>query len=89
MWPFRRKKTPDLLKSVTNTYHIRKKKQMKVLIIAEIPDDLGQPLCQHMRNFDIRHTGRCKFNVVAVAPDKSVDELSSMLGMTPAGGGGR
>jgi hypothetical protein len=55
---------------------------MKVLVIAEMPDERGNEWCQHVRDFDTRTTG-CKFSMFVVAPDKSVDEISKMLNIKP------
>jgi len=57
---------------------------MKIFVIAEIPDDLGQHFCQHIRNFDVRFSGRCEFNMFAVAPGKSVEEMKQMLNINPS-----
>ena len=55
---------------------------IKIVVIAEVPDDRGNDWCQHICDFDIRFPG-CKFNIFALAPDKSVDELSKMLNIKP------
>jgi hypothetical protein len=51
-------------------------------MIAEVPDDLGNAWCQHVRDFDIKNPG-CHFSMFAEAPDKSVEELSQMLNVQP------
>ena len=55
---------------------------IKIVVIAEVPDDRSNDWCQHIRDFDVRVPG-CKFNIFALAPDKSVDELSKMLNIKP------
>ena len=55
---------------------------IKIIVIAEVPDERGNEWCQHVRDFDVRVSG-CKFNMFAVAPDKSVEELSEMLNVKP------
>jgi hypothetical protein len=56
---------------------------MKLFIIAEVDDELGGPLCQHIRDFDMRFPDRCRFNMFAVAPNKSVEEIAHMLNIKP------
>jgi hypothetical protein len=55
---------------------------IKIVVIAEVPDERGNDWCQHVRDFDIRVAG-CKFNLFALAPDKSVEELSEILNVQP------
>lgn len=55
---------------------------IKIVVIAEVPDDRGGEWCQHVRNFDVRVSG-CKFNMFAVAPDKTVNEIAEMLNVQP------
>ena len=55
---------------------------IKIVVIAEVPDDRGNEWCQHVRDFDVRVRG-CTFNMFALAPDKTVDELSEMLNVKP------
>jgi hypothetical protein len=55
---------------------------IKILVIAEVPDERGNEWCQHVRDFDVRVAG-CKFNLFALAPDKSVDEMKEMLNIKP------
>ena len=56
---------------------------MKIITIAEIPDELGNAWFQHVRNFNVAHP-ECKFQAVANAPDKSVKELKEMLNVQPS-----
>ena len=55
---------------------------IKIVVIAEVPDERGNEWCQHVRDFDVRVPG-CKFNMFALAPDKSVEELREMLNIKP------
>ena len=55
---------------------------MKILVIAEIPDDKAQMFFQHIRDFDVAHPG-CKFQAIANAPDRSIEELKEMLDIQP------
>ena len=55
---------------------------IKIVVIAEVPDDRGNDWCQHIRDFDTRVPG-CRFNIFAVAPDKSVEELREILNIKP------
>ena len=55
---------------------------IKIVVIAEVPDERGNEWCQHIRDFDIRVPG-CRFNIFAMAPDKSVEELHEMLNIKP------
>jgi hypothetical protein len=55
---------------------------IKIVVIVEVPDEQGQAWFQHVRDFDVRVSG-CKFNMFAVAPDKTVGELSEMLNVQP------
>ena len=55
---------------------------IKIVVIAEVPDDRSNEWCQHVRDFDIRVAG-CKFTMLATAPDKSLDEMKEMLNIQP------
>jgi hypothetical protein len=55
---------------------------IKIVVIAQVPDDKAQALCQHIRDFDVRVPG-CTFNVFAEAPDKSVEEIADVLNVKP------
>ena len=55
---------------------------MKVVVIAELPDNKVLDLCELVSNFDTRTPG-CKFTFLAVAPDKSVEEISKLLKIQP------
>ena len=56
---------------------------MKIVTIVEIPDELAQEWFQHIRDFDIRHAGKCQFTALAHSPDKSTEEMSEMLNVKP------
>jgi hypothetical protein len=55
---------------------------MKIIIIAEVPDDRTQDLFHHLHNFDITNPG-CKFRMLADAPNKSAEEIAKMLNIEP------
>jgi hypothetical protein len=55
---------------------------MKIIIIVELPDDRAQNLFQHIRNFDVTNPG-CTFQMLAEAPNKSVEEIAKMLDVQP------
>lgn len=56
---------------------------MKVIISAELPDELVQPWLQHMRDFDAKHSADCHFQVIVNAPDNTVDEMVEMMKIDP------
>ena len=55
---------------------------IKILIVADLPDELGRAWCQHVRDFDVSHFG-CHFTITALAPDKTVKELGEILDVKP------
>lgn len=55
---------------------------MKIVTIAEVPDQLGQAWLQHLRDFDAAHPG-CHFQVTAAAPGATMAEVIDMLKVDP------
>jgi len=55
---------------------------IKIVVIAEVPDELFKSLMQHIRNFDIANPG-CKFQMIVNAPDKSTMDITQMLEIQP------
>ena len=55
---------------------------MKIIIIAEVPDKLGNEYCQFVSAFSMANPG-CKLNIFAVDPNKTVEEISKMLNIEP------
>ena len=55
---------------------------MKIIIIAEVPDKLGNEYCQFVSAFGMAHPG-CKLNIFAVDPNKSVGEIKEILNIMP------
>jgi hypothetical protein len=55
---------------------------IKIIVIAEVPDNLGQAWFQHVQDFNVKHPG-CHFNAFADAPDKSADEIMEILNVKP------
>ena len=55
---------------------------MKVMILADVPDDLGHALMQHLRDFDTAHPG-CHFKIAVNAPDMSLGEMQALLNVNP------
>lgn len=55
---------------------------MKVFIIADVPDALGNAWLQHVREFDQAHPG-CHFQVLADAPDLSTEQMVEALRVDP------
>jgi hypothetical protein len=53
------------------------------MTVAELPDELAQVWLQHIRNFDIVYTGKCKFSIFVHEETKSTDELKEMLNIQP------
>jgi hypothetical protein len=56
--------------------------KIKIVTVAEIPEELAQKWFQHMRDFDVAHAG-CDFKSIAEAPGKTVEELREMLIISP------
>jgi hypothetical protein len=59
---------------------------MKIVTVADIPDDLAEAWFHHMHEFDMKNPG-CRFKSFAHAPNKSVDELKEILNVSSAAGG--
>jgi hypothetical protein len=51
---------------------------MKILTIADVPDELAQEWLQHLRDFDAAHPG-CHFDIAANAPNVSSGAAMEML----------
>jgi hypothetical protein len=56
---------------------------MKIITIVTLPDELASEWFQHMRDFDVKHTGKCEFTALAHAPDRSTEELREFLNVQP------
>ena len=56
---------------------------MKIFTLADIPDDLAQAWLQHMRDFDVRHAGKCSFSAFVSDPNKDVKEMRELLNLRP------
>ena len=57
--------------------------QMKVFIIAHVPEELLQSWLQHVRDFDVAHAG-CHFEIVADCPDMSLKDMLLHLSIDPS-----
>jgi hypothetical protein len=55
---------------------------MKIVTVAEVPDELAHAWLQHLRNFDTEHPG-CHFKVLADAPDVSTEDIVDALKVEP------
>ena len=55
---------------------------MKIIIIAEVPDELGNTFCQHVCGFGITHPG-CRLDIFAVDPNKTKEEIGEILNIKP------
>lgn len=55
---------------------------MKIYVMAEVPDELGQAWLQHLRDFDVAHPG-CVFEVLASAPEMGVEAMRAALEVAP------
>ena len=53
---------------------------MKIVTMAEVPDELGNAWCHHVQDFTVTHPG-CKFNFFAVDPNKTIEEIAKTLGI--------
>jgi hypothetical protein len=59
---------------------------MKIVTVANIPDDLAEAWFQHMHEFDMKNQG-CEFKSFAHSPNKTVEELKEILNVSSAAGG--
>ena len=55
---------------------------MKIIIRADVPDDLLQAWMQHLRDFDSTHPGCCHFKVTGHT-ELSTSEVMEMLDIDP------
>ena len=55
---------------------------MKIITIAEVPDELRNDWCQWVRVFDVAHSG-CKFSMLVEAPNKTTGEIKEILKIMP------
>ena len=55
---------------------------VRIVTIANVPDDLAQAWLQHLRDFDVAHPG-CHFEVMADAPEMSVADMLRAVQVTP------
>ena len=56
---------------------------MKIVIISEVPDELVQEWLQHIRDFDVSHTGKMGFRVIAHDPEKTTKEIMEIMNINP------
>ncbi len=56
---------------------------MKIIAIANVPDELGHAWLQHLRDFDVAHPG-CHFEAMADAPDMPIADVVKLLTLNPA-----
>lgn len=55
---------------------------IKFMVMVELDDELGNAWLQHVQNFNNKYP-KCKFEVVASAPEKTTGEIANMLKITP------
>ena len=56
---------------------------MKIVTIAEVPDELASEWLQHLRDFDTAHRD-CHFQVLGDAPDMTMREIMEMMTINPS-----
>lgn len=55
---------------------------VRIITIANVPDDLAQAWLQHLRDFDVAHPG-CHFEVMADALDLTLAQAVELVRVNP------
>lgn len=56
---------------------------MRMMLIADMPDDVAKAWNQHVRDFDEARPGVCHFKIVNNAPDLSMADMMDAVKLDP------